>query len=339
MVATVESSHRVEHEWDYVAQAHWQKYPHKMLTHVVRAEVLDRKVVDGKLHTKRIIVNHNPTPRWVQMIFPNSEYTFALEESVVDPATRELTMKTTNISMRSMSEVDEYLTYRVHPEHGDHTEMIAKTDITINAPYASKLEQMAVDRFGSNREKGLSVIQEVSNRIKNSHFRLDTVEAVQSNIVEDGPKPVAAIAQEQVAAGPFRQIVAATAAAKSSTGLSQSMRDKLINPTVWVASSSEASGKAKVEGEQSSAGESSSSSLLSSGVSFYMDYYNLARDALRSVNIIEETEKTLDEHLSAAADFLEGLNTGVINSFVSGIGRRSFEVFRPHIQRVLKTGV
>nr|CAD7395317.1 unnamed protein product [Timema cristinae] len=54
------------HPWETVAQAAWRKYPNPMNTAVLGTDIVDRKVVDGILHTHRLVSSIWGFPRWAQ---------------------------------------------------------------------------------------------------------------------------------------------------------------------------------------------------------------------------------------------------------------------------------
>lgn len=57
------------HPWETVAQAAWRKYPNPMVPSVIGADVIDRKVVDGVLHTHRLVVSSQwGFPKWAQAV-------------------------------------------------------------------------------------------------------------------------------------------------------------------------------------------------------------------------------------------------------------------------------
>lgn len=59
------------HPWETVAQAAWRKYPNPMVPSVIGADVIDRKVVEGVLHTHRLVVSsHWGFPKWTQAVSP-----------------------------------------------------------------------------------------------------------------------------------------------------------------------------------------------------------------------------------------------------------------------------
>ncbi|GFG29546.1 hypothetical protein Cfor_04663 [Coptotermes formosanus] len=56
------------HPWETVAQAAWRKYPNPMNPAVIGTDVVDRKVVDGVLHTHRLVSSMWGFPQWAQSV-------------------------------------------------------------------------------------------------------------------------------------------------------------------------------------------------------------------------------------------------------------------------------
>lgn len=57
------------HPWETVAQAAWRKYPNPMVPSVIGADVIDREVVNGVLHTHRLVVSTQwGFPKWTQAV-------------------------------------------------------------------------------------------------------------------------------------------------------------------------------------------------------------------------------------------------------------------------------
>lgn len=56
------------HPWETVAQAAWRKYPNPMNPAVIGTDVVERKIVDGVLHTHRLVGSTWYFPRWTQSV-------------------------------------------------------------------------------------------------------------------------------------------------------------------------------------------------------------------------------------------------------------------------------
>lgn len=56
------------HPWETVATAAWRKYPNPHNPAVIGTDVVERKVVDGVLHTHRLVSSKWGFPRWAQAV-------------------------------------------------------------------------------------------------------------------------------------------------------------------------------------------------------------------------------------------------------------------------------
>lgn len=56
------------HPWETVAQAAWRKYPNPMNPAVIGTDVVERQVVNGVLHTSRLVSSTWYFPKWAQAV-------------------------------------------------------------------------------------------------------------------------------------------------------------------------------------------------------------------------------------------------------------------------------
>lgn len=55
-----------------MAQAAWRKYPNPMNPAVIGTDVVDRKVINGVLHSHRLVGSTWYFPRWAQSVSRNT---------------------------------------------------------------------------------------------------------------------------------------------------------------------------------------------------------------------------------------------------------------------------
>ncbi|KPP66025.1 PRELI domain-containing protein 1, mitochondrial-like [Scleropages formosus] len=87
--------------WDHVVSAFWQRYPNPFSNHVLTEDVIFREVTaDHRLLTRRLLTKTNRLPRWAERFFPSnlSRSVYIVEDSIVDPAQRNLTIFTWNLN-------------------------------------------------------------------------------------------------------------------------------------------------------------------------------------------------------------------------------------------------
>ncbi|KYM80730.1 Protein slowmo [Atta colombica] len=91
------SEHTFDHPWETVAQAAWRKYPNPMVPSVIGADVIDREVVNGVLHTHRLVVSTQwGFPKWTQALIGYANLCYASERSEVDPVNKQMILRTHN---------------------------------------------------------------------------------------------------------------------------------------------------------------------------------------------------------------------------------------------------
>lgn len=56
------------HPWETVASAAWRKYPNPITPSVLGTDVIDRKIVNGVLHTHRLVSSQWGFPRWTKPV-------------------------------------------------------------------------------------------------------------------------------------------------------------------------------------------------------------------------------------------------------------------------------
>ncbi|KAL2713311.1 protein slowmo [Vespula squamosa] len=122
------TEHTFNHSWETVTQAAWRKYPNPINSSVIGTDVIDRKVIDGILHTHRLVSTRFGFPKWAQAmvgyqenckttiamvstfimsklnvtpfgdrpLIGHAKICYASEKSEVDPVSREMVLKTRN---------------------------------------------------------------------------------------------------------------------------------------------------------------------------------------------------------------------------------------------------
>uniref|UniRef100_K3X4H0 PRELI/MSF1 domain-containing protein n=1 Tax=Globisporangium ultimum (strain ATCC 200006 / CBS 805.95 / DAOM BR144) TaxID=431595 RepID=K3X4H0_GLOUD len=171
MVLTNETKHTYPFHWDVVTRAFWNKYPNSLLSHVERMDVLERRVDEqGCLRTSRLAkCTQGNLPSWAKSMLGTSSYVF--EETVCDPKTKTLVLKSTNLSFRSVATVEETCVYSVHPENNDMTLYQAEAKVTAFVPMLSKkLESFSVSRGAETAAKGIRAVEAICNDIFEGTF-------------------------------------------------------------------------------------------------------------------------------------------------------------------------
>jgi len=154
------SEHIFNHPWETVTQAVWRKYPNPHNPAVVGTDVLDRKVVQGVLHTHRLISSRWGLPGWAQRILGADRICYGYEESKVNPTERTMEMQTRNVTFANTVSMDERLVYLPDPDNGDQTMLRAETIITVKGvPLTDYMESFLINTVSRNSTKGRDALE------------------------------------------------------------------------------------------------------------------------------------------------------------------------------------
>ncbi|KAJ8918201.1 hypothetical protein NQ315_014068 [Exocentrus adspersus] len=160
------SEHTFNHPWETVATAAWRKYPNPHNPAVIGTDVIERRVVDGVLHTHRLVSSIWYFPRWAQALIGSAKVCYASEQSVVNPVSRHMVLKTINLTFCRHIAVDETLRYTPHPTDPSKTLLTQEAVVTVQGvPLTNYMEEMLTSRISNNAGKGRQAMEWVINRI------------------------------------------------------------------------------------------------------------------------------------------------------------------------------
>ncbi|KAG8223163.1 hypothetical protein J437_LFUL000329 [Ladona fulva] len=160
------SEHIFNHPWETVVQAAWRKYPNPMNPAVIGTDVVERNVVDGVLHTHRLVSSKWGFPRWAQSLIGEANVCYASEHSKVDPNSRQMTLKTRNLTFCSYIAWDETLTYAPHPSDPKKTLLKQEAVVTVQGvPLTNYMEDLLTNSISHNAGKGRLAIEWVISKI------------------------------------------------------------------------------------------------------------------------------------------------------------------------------
>lgn len=145
-----ETSHVHNYSWNEVASCYWSRYPNPNSKHVFSEDMLDVKVVNGRLHTKRLIIKSNKLPSWGEHLF-KARRVALIEESIVDPINKTFVTYTRNIGLRIFMGVTERVTFRQLDEKT--AAAAADKQVWIESDIyglRSAIKKFGVDRFKKN---------------------------------------------------------------------------------------------------------------------------------------------------------------------------------------------
>ncbi|XP_065828098.1 PRELI domain containing protein 3B-like [Oscarella lobularis] len=163
------SNHTFSYSWESISQAAWRKYPNPMNPNVVGTDVLSRRVDDsGRLHTHRVITTAQwPFPDFVSRLIGFDKRCYVTEYSIIDPATKTMTLRSKNVTLASWMAVEETLIYQEHPDDANKTLLTQEAQIFGSSALGipSYFEGLVVDGMSSNASKGREAMDWVCKKI------------------------------------------------------------------------------------------------------------------------------------------------------------------------------
>ncbi|XP_031827703.1 PRELI domain containing slowmo [Nomia melanderi] len=160
------SYHIFEHPWDTVVQAAYRKYPNPLNPSVLGTDVIERHVDKGILYSHRLVTTEWRLPRWVASFFGNGPC-YGSEWSEVNPQTKEMVVKTVNLSLGTHISVGEEVRYTSDPEDPNKTLLTQQAVVSIKGiPLIDQMERLLTKTIEQNAKKGRMAIEWVIERIQ-----------------------------------------------------------------------------------------------------------------------------------------------------------------------------
>jgi len=169
MVKLFSAEHTFRHPFERVTSAFWRKYPNDAAAHVKTIDVTDRRIDDqGRLITNRIMSCESALPHWLRAAGLPSRC-FVAESSVVDPQSKTMVVKSTNLSGASLMTVEETCTYQQAASSSaaqPATHYRQEARITAFLPFlAHKFESYSLSNLQSKSKEGVQVVEHLCQRI------------------------------------------------------------------------------------------------------------------------------------------------------------------------------
>jgi len=163
-----------DYSWEEVSTANWRKYCpwNDKSTHVIGVDTLSRFVdpETGILRTERLITCKQSAPKWLNSLMGGTDTSLVFETSYVDPASKKVTMTSSNLTFSNILSVQETVVYQ--PLSATRTQFVQDAKITALCGGWQKLknavEEATVCRFSENATKGkegFEAVLEMSRRV------------------------------------------------------------------------------------------------------------------------------------------------------------------------------
>jgi len=172
--------------WESVTSAWWQKYPNPHSFQVEEVDTIDRKLdkKTGSLIIRRLISASLPAPQWCKALgFSNQCY--VLEETTVNPKSKEMTLKSINVTGSDLLTIQETCKYTQHPQDSNWTQYHQEAEITSFVPmFTTAVENYGLSVHSEKAMKGLTAMEELCDKWtkegvegfqKILNMRLDTI--------------------------------------------------------------------------------------------------------------------------------------------------------------------
>eukprot|EP00052_Salpingoeca_macrocollata_P019688 m.163762 g.163762 ORF g.163762 m.163762 type:complete len:177 (+) comp21041_c2_seq2:86-616(+) len=154
----------LQHSWEDVTAAFWQKYPNPFSKHVLSCDVVHRHC-DADTQTlrgQRLMTKTNRKPKWMEKWIDNSNV-FVLEDAVVDLRKKTMTTFTRNVTLTTYMCVEERTTYRPSEEDPSCTVVTTEARVVSNLFIAPMVERFGAERFKYNNKKATEGLLHVLN--------------------------------------------------------------------------------------------------------------------------------------------------------------------------------
>ncbi|XP_018591127.1 PRELI domain-containing protein 1, mitochondrial-like [Scleropages formosus] len=149
--------------WDHVVSAFWQRYPNPFSNHVLTEDVIFREVTaDHRLLTRRLLTKTNRLPRWAERFFPSnlSRSVYIVEDSIVDPAQRNLTIFTWNLNHTTLMTVEERCVFRESQQQPGCTQLKREAWIFSRVyGFSRPIQEFGLARFKKNQVKAMKGLE------------------------------------------------------------------------------------------------------------------------------------------------------------------------------------
>ncbi|CAI6351270.1 unnamed protein product [Macrosiphum euphorbiae] len=132
--------HTFNYPWETVVQAAWNKYPNPMNTAVLGIDVIDRQVINGELHSHRLVTTRWTLPNWACALMGPISTFYAIREK---------------------------LTYKPHPDDPQKTLLKQTAYVTVEGlPCSGYIENILTSKISGNAAKGRQAIEWVIEKLQ-----------------------------------------------------------------------------------------------------------------------------------------------------------------------------
>lgn len=153
MVLHYNSKHTYDHTFETVTLAYFNRYPNPYSAHVKSTDTIDVFIDEqGRLHQTKLIKKSGRLPNFIKPFLGKITTSWIIENTIVDPKTKEMITYNCNLDHRKIIRVEEYNTYKF-----DFNKKVTNSFVTVK--FSSGFNQ----KFGL----GLGIKDRIENWSKN----------------------------------------------------------------------------------------------------------------------------------------------------------------------------
>ena len=160
------SEHIFNHSWENVVKAALQKYPNQLNPSVIGVDVVERKIKDSLIKSHRLLTTAWSPSQWITKEVGGNRTIYASEHSKIDLHNKIMSLRTRNLTLNSIINIDESLEYIIHPDDETKTLLKQEAIITVkNVPLIDYMENLLASTINTNAHKGRLAIEYVIEKM------------------------------------------------------------------------------------------------------------------------------------------------------------------------------
>lgn len=174
MVLFYKNSHTYHHNFETVTLAYFNRYPNPYSAHVKSTDTIDVFIdSDGKLHQVKLIKKSGRLPQFIKPFLGKITTSWIIENTIVDPKTKEMVTYNCNLDHRKIIRVEEYNTYRFDFEKNFTNSYVTvkfssgfKSKFGFNLGIKDRIENWSKNKFSDNLIKSREGLKIVMDSVK-----------------------------------------------------------------------------------------------------------------------------------------------------------------------------
>jgi hypothetical protein len=174
MVLYYKNSHTYEHNFEIVTLAYFNRYPNPYSTHVKSTDTIDVFIDEhGRLNQIKLIKKSGRLPQFVKPFLGKITTSWIIENTIVDPKSKEMITYNCNLDHRKIIRVEEFNTYKF-----DFNKKVTNSHVTVkfSSGFSHKfglglnikdrIENWSKNKFSSNLIRSREGLNIVMNSVK-----------------------------------------------------------------------------------------------------------------------------------------------------------------------------